>query len=79
MYYRVSIRGCSSISDGAPLLKLTHSFDPYGWIRVLVHGLGLDRDFKGWMKEVWKRELAEWSFGPLGRVWGPFFFSNHES
>ena len=41
---------------------------------VLVHGLGLDRDFKGWMGEVWKREFAEWSFGPSGRVWGPFFF-----
>ena len=46
---------------------------------VLVHGLGLDRDFKGWMGEVWKREFAEWFFGPSGRVWGPFFFSNRES
>ena len=79
MYYDASIWGCSSRSDGVPLLKLTPSFDPYGWIRVLVHGLGFDRDFKGWMGEAWKRELARWFLGPSGRVSGQFFFSNRES
>ena len=62
-----------------PLLKLTPSFDPYGWIRVLVHELGFDRHFKGWMGEMWKREFARWFLGPSGGVWGPFFFSNRES
>ena len=59
---------------GVPLLKFAHSFDLFGWIRILVHGLGFDRDFKGWMREMWKQELAKWFLGPLGRVWGPFFF-----
>ena len=57
-----------------PLLKFAHSFDPYGWIRVLVHGLGFDRDFKGWMREAWKRGLARWFLGPSSRVLGQFFF-----
>ena len=57
-----------------PLLKLTPSFDPYGWTHVLVHGLGFDRDFKGWMEEVWKRELVMWFLRPSGRVWEQFFF-----
>ena len=62
------------------LLKLMPSFDPYGWIHILVHGLGFDLDFKGWMEEAWKREHAKWFLGPLGRVLGQlFFFSNHES
>ncbi|WKA09109.1 hypothetical protein VitviT2T_026787 [Vitis vinifera] len=71
--------GARKRSDGVPLLKLTPSFDPYGWIRVLVHGLGFDRDFKGWMGEAWKRQLAGWFLGPSGRVLGQFFFSNRES
>ena len=62
-----------------PLLKFAHSFDPYGWIRVLVHGLGFDRHSKGWMGEVWKREFARWFLGPSGGVWGPSFFSHRES
>ena len=45
----------------------------------MVHGLGFDRDFKGWMGEAWKRELARWFLGPSGRVLGQFFFSNLES
>ena len=74
IYYYASIWGCSSRSDGVPLLKLTPSFDPYGWIRVLVHGLEFDRGFKGWMGEAWKRELAGWFLRPSGRVLGQFFF-----
>ena len=74
MYSYASIWGCSSRSDGVPLLKFAHSFDPYGWIHVLVHGLGFYRHFKGWMGEVRKRELAGWFFGHSGGVWGPFFF-----
>ena len=73
MYNYASIWGCSSISNGVPLLKLTPSFDPYSWIHVLVHGLGFDPDFKGWMGEAWKRELTRWFLGPLGRVLGEFF------
>ena len=57
-----------------PLLKLTPSFNPYGWIHILVHGLGFDRDFKGWMGEAWKRELARWFLRPSSRVLGQFFF-----
>ena len=56
------------------LLKLMPSFDPYGWIHILVHGLGFDLDFKGWMEEAWKREHAKWFLGPLGRVLGQLFF-----
>ena len=74
MYYYASIWGCSSRLDGVPLLKLTPSFDLYGWIRVLMHGLGFDRDFKRWMREAWKRELARWFLGPSGIVLGLFFF-----
>ena len=43
-----------------PFLKFAPPFNPYGWIRFLVHGLGFDHDFKGWMGEVWKREFAKW-------------------
>ena len=74
MFCFASIWGCSSRSDAVPLLKFSHSFDPYGWIRVLVHGLGFDRHFKGWMGEVWKREFARWFSGPSGGVWGHVFF-----
>ena len=63
-----------SRSDGVPFLKFAPLFNPYCWIRFLVHGLGFDPVFKGWMGEVWKREFAEWFFGPSGRVWVPFFF-----
>ena len=58
MYYYASIWGCLSRLDSMHLLKLTPYFDPYDWIHVLVHGLGFDRDFKGWMGEAWKRELV---------------------
>ena len=57
MYYYASIWGCSSRSDGVPLLKLTPSFDPYGWIRVLVHGLGFHHQFKGWMGKCGSESL----------------------
>ena len=43
-----------------------------------MHGLGFDRDFKRWMGEAWKRELAMWFLGPSGRVLEQFFFSNRE-
>ena len=79
MFCFASIWECSSRSDGVPLLKFAHSFDLFGWIRILVHGLGFDRHFKEWMGEVWKREFARWFLGPSGGVWGPFFFSNRES
>ena len=74
MYCYASIRGCSSRSDGVPLLKFAHSSNPYGWIPVVVHESGFDRHFKGWMGEVWKREFARWFLGASGRVWRPFFF-----
>ena len=44
-----------------------------------MHGLGFDRDFKEWMGEAWKRELARRFLGLLGRVLGQFFCSNSES
>ena len=46
-----------------PFLKFAHPFNPYDWIRFLVHGLGFDHDFKGWMGEVWKREFTKWFLG----------------
>ena len=63
MYCYASIWGCSSRSDGVSFLNFAHSLDPYGWIRVLVHGLGFDRHFKGGMGEMWKREFAGWFLG----------------
>ena len=40
-----------------PLLKFAHSIDPQSWIRVLVHGLGFDRHFKGWMGKCGSESL----------------------
>ena len=74
MSYYASIWGCSSRSDGVALLKLMPSFDPYGWICVLVHGLGFDRDFKGWMGKHGSESLPGGFWGLRVKFWDNFFF-----
>ena len=62
-----------------PLLKFAHSFDPYGCIRVLVHGLGFDRHFKGGWGECGNESLPGGFWAIRVEFGDPFFFSNRES